>query len=425
MTRREQCKRCGAALPPGVVRMAECPSCGALHGLLPESQAYIDAVFEGAKSLPTPPIMALSAVFVPDPEGPFGYRSEANAASAGTLRVAFVPRHTAISRVNLVLGALALLFVPWTFFRVGVQAWLFAPAAIILGVALVLLARIRMKTSITIADGVLTYEDVPFGFWKRVQHHIAARDIRQLYVAHLPPTKNSSDVYELRLRRHDGNTLTLERFYTPTLPLLLEAFAERGLALTDQPEAEEVDRATPQPAVRPVHRYLGLALVVVCVATAIGVERSPGSLTSHVLPRDGTTVQSRVSLWAPTTLTFHSTLAFSRKEPKPGNATPAFPSLEGTPRSAVILLEVHGDSRAPQELRCDPHALSGPMTSIEAAGAGVSSYRLSGGMKGCTVRLPRGEYTLTLQQERLPGAQPAGLVQSAVEVRFKRSVWMR
>jgi hypothetical protein len=397
------------------VGTAECTACGAMYGVLPESQAFVDAVFAEAERPPRPPVRGVSARW----RGRFGqgpaFRSNERAEAAGELEIDY--RMLGGREIAASVAAVgALLFVAWTFFRIGMQLWLLLPAALDAVLAYFVLGRLRMHARLRLAEGMLEYSDVRHGFSGRGVRKIPTSEIRQLYVAHVPETKTSPDFYELRVRKQDGDGIVLEGFLSPGLPLLMEALVERALGIDDQAEPGELDRAVPvnRPG-WPLAPAL-IALGVICGVTAIAVERSSGALEPVVL--DESPRESEHTLRFPMTLSFDAELSFSRNE-APGAG---FPSIEATPRSATFTLELLSDKESGR-VACDPHELVDPVIEIEEAGRGRSRYRIRGRMLNCSLGLEPGRTTLRAHSTKLEGASAAGLESSRIVPRFKRRLF--
>jgi hypothetical protein len=382
-----------------------------MYGLLAETRDYVEAVFSEPERPPRSPIRGLSARW----RGRFGqgpaFRSSERSEAAGELEIDF--RTLGPKQVLASLASIgAVLFVAWTFFRIGFHAWLLLPSALVAIVAYLLLGRLRMRSRLKVAEGVLEYTGVGHGFLGTSVRQVPVRDIRQLYVTHLPETNSSPAYYELRVRTRSGDGIVLETFVSPDLALLFESLAERALGIEDQPEAEELDRRVPIKRATGVYAPILIALAVVCGITAIAVESSSGTLQPVALeesPRE-----QELPLRFPMTLTFEAELAFSRREPPAA----AFPSIEGTPPSAMVFLEVERDG-----LACDPHQLTDSVIVIDEAGTGRSRYRIRGTMSSCSLRLGAGRHVLRAHAKRLQGASAAGLQSSRLVPRFKRHLF--
>lgn len=384
-----------------------------MYGILAESQKYVEAVFSEAERAPDPPIRGVSARW----RGRFGqgpaFRSSPRSGTAGELRIDYVERHRGKDLVVSALAIAAVVFVLWTFFRIGLRPWLFVPAALVAIMAYIALGRIWMRLRIEISGDLLQYTNVRHGLLGRVVERVPVADIAQLYVVHIPEKPDAPSQFELRLRKQDGTSITLEAFLSPGIPLLLELLVERALGIGDQPEPGELDRHVPVARPSPVHAALSIALGLVCAVTAVVVELSSGALEPLALAQSPRELE--LVLRFPTTLTFDSELSFSRREP----GSSAFPSIESTPRSAVFHLAFVRDGQFVRSIDCDPHDLADAEIEIEEAGTGTSSYRIRGSMR-CSIRLEPGRYLLRGHAERLAGAQTAGLLQSQLQPRFKR-----
>jgi len=410
------CKRCGAALAEGIVGIGECAGCGAMYGILADSQRYVEAVFSEPERAPEPPIHGVSARW----RGRFGhgpaFRSSPRSDTGGELRIDYVERKRGKDLALFAVAIGALVFVCWSFFRIGLRPWLFVPAALVAIMAYIALGRLRMRLRVQIAGGLLEYTNVRHGLLGRVVERIPVAEIGHLYVVHVPEKPGALAQFELRLRKRDGTTITFEAFLSPTLPLLLEHLLERALGIGDQPEPGELDRHVPVEPPRLIHATLAIALGLVCAITAVFVELSSGALATVALgdqPRD-----SEIVLLFPTTLAFDSELSFSRRDPTAG----ALPSVESIPRSAMFRLDFIREGQLVRSLDCDPHDLQGAELVIDEAGPRNSGYRVVGAMR-CSIRLEPGRYTLRAHAEPIAAAHGAGLVGSQIEPRFKRHLY--
>ncbi len=415
----KSCKRCGGALPAGNVGIGECSGCGAIYGILPESREYIEAVFAESERPPPPPraVSGMRARW----RGRFGqgpaFRSNERREATGELTVDYSERGRPKDLVLFAVAVAAPIFVGWCFFRIGLEPWLLVPAALTTALAYFALGRIRMRLSVVIRDGLLTYTNVRHGVLRPVVQSIPVSELRQLYVAHVPETSDSPAQFDLRARKQDETAVTLESFLSPAVPLLLEQLIERALGIGDQPEPGELDRHVPVPRPSNVHAAVIVVLCAICSGTGVLVERSSGELASIELgeqPQD-----TLLRLRFPTTLSFDAELAFARRDATGG----AFPSIEGTPPSARFHLEFlqAGEPRA--ALDCDPAELLDAVLSIDEAGTGRTRYRITGSLPECSTRLEPGTYLLRGRTQRLAAAESAGLVGSRIQARFKRHLF--
>lgn len=398
-----------------MVGLASCANCGAMIGVLPAQAPFVERVFAGGGLVRGPP--GLGARFTPRTAVLADYRAGApEAEPIGELFAEYRLLRRPEESTALVLVVLAAVVSAWAVFRIGVEPWLLVPACFFASSALLVASRARMLTAVHVADGVLQYDTVPFGFAARQSQRFAARDVRQLYV--MRESTPNGELYELVVRKHDGAGVAVDRFLGPEIPLLLEALIERALGIPDEPQPGELDRQVPTTSRRSIAPWVSLGLVAGMLSTAVAVEVAKGRLPLIPLAEAPSHVVLEPS--TPMTLWFHVELAFEQRE-SPGQS--ALPSAEAVPEVATVHVELVRDGQPNHVLVCNAHALAGAVAAIEEAGAGKRRFRVLGGMRGCSVRLEPGRWVVAARVERLPGAATAGLTNARLQPRFVRHLW--
>lgn len=408
------CKRCGASLPPAEAEgdaHVTCPACGAVRGVSKLAESVLAALAdqrEPAAVLPP----GVHVEWQPSLRRGEGFRGAA-AQRGGQLTVrASEVQRTGEAYLSLAAGLL-LTVALWLPYRGGFQLWLTIVAALIGLTAYLVLGRLSLTYSLVVSDAGLVYTSRAHARLRSTSKTVPRSDILQLYVVELPETQRSVASFELRLRRADGTSVTLDDWVNPELPLLLEALAEYALGVEDVPVEGEVDRHVARKRT-PVRLGVAVALGAALSAVSVAVLEVFGDPLEPMLLSDQPQ-QRELSPWRPVRVHFSSWLYFDRAQP---SLSGPFGSASGLDKATAFHIELERDGQVVRSLSCDPYELVG----LAFVGSGEEHPSYVGGfMRGCALDLPAGRSVL--RARAVPLGEHEGPVKQRLEPRVRRRLW--